>query len=84
MEKAWQKVFANVGQWTLEREKGEAQFEHYCVSGKRKEQQCGVISKLNISDLSTLLYVRVLLCQLALKAEMLSVWIRATGASCKN
>lgn len=44
VEKAWQKVFANVGLWTLGREKGEAQSEHFCVSGRRKEQQCGVTS----------------------------------------
>lgn len=44
VEKAWQQLFASVGLWTLGREKGEAQFEYFCVSGKRKEQQCGVTS----------------------------------------
>lgn len=44
VEKAWQQVFANVGLWALGREKEEAQFEHFWVSGKKKEQQCGVTS----------------------------------------
>ena len=48
VEKVWKKVFVTVGLWAFCREKGEAQFVHFCVLGKRKEQQlrrrCGVTS----------------------------------------
>lgn len=48
VEKAWKKVFVNVGLWALWRQKREAQFVYFYVLGKRKEQQlrrrCGVTS----------------------------------------